>query len=235
MRIYVPPDKISLNSPTTLDKEKSHYLISVMRCAVGDYVTVIDGKGKAYNAEITSILKKDVSISIKSELPDDTESSISIVLCQSILKGGNMDIVIQKAVELGVKRIIPMITERCLIKDTRKTARWNKIAEEAAEQCGRAYVPEISGPEIFADFLKEHAGISGLIFREQGGAAIRKALSGFSGNELYIFIGPEGGFSVDEISEAENYGIIKATLGKHTLRAETAAIASVAIIRNLFE
>ncbi|MBF0327605.1 MAG: 16S rRNA (uracil(1498)-N(3))-methyltransferase [Nitrospirae bacterium] len=235
MRIYVPLDKISLNSAITLDQEKSHYLTSVMRCAVGDYLTVINGKGKAYDAEITSILKKDVSILIKSELPNDSESAISIVLCQAILKGSKMDMVIQKAVELGVKKIIPLISERCLVKDTRKTPRWNKIAEEAAEQCGRAYIPEVSEPKLLSDFLNESEKLTGLIFWEQGGAPIQKNLSGFSANELYIVIGPEGGFSVYEVLEAEKHGLIRTTLGKRILKADTAAIASLAIIQNLLE
>ncbi|TAN45632.1 MAG: 16S rRNA (uracil(1498)-N(3))-methyltransferase [Nitrospirae bacterium] len=235
MRIYVPPDKISPGSPVTLDKEKSHYLISVMRCNVGDRITIINGKGKAYDAEVMSVLKKNVSLMIKSELTIDNESVVDIVLCQSILKGSNMDMVVQKAVELGAKKIIPIISERCLVKDTRKTSRWNKIAEEAAEQCGRAYIPEVSGPETFESFFEKRGNITGLIFWEQGGAAVRKILSGFSGNELYIFIGPEGGFSADEALEAERHGIIKATLGKRTLRAETAAIASLSIIQDMLE
>jgi 16S rRNA (uracil1498-N3)-methyltransferase len=247
MTIFIPSGDIAQRKGISLDADKSRYLTSVLRSREGDAVTVIDGKGKAYTASITGISNKSVIIDIIAEVPLHTESSSHLVLCQGILKGEKMDLVIQKVTELGIKEIIPVITERCLVKETRKLRRWRKIAEEAAEQCGRAVVPSMHEPINFKELVMGDwsggtgANPKGLIFWEQGGLPLTEALKKLKESSsspapiTSLFIGPEGGFAAEEIRLAEEKGLIRATLGKRILRAETAAVVSVALLQFLLE
>jgi 16S rRNA (uracil1498-N3)-methyltransferase len=241
MRIFVPPDDLEKKSLIRLSKDKSHYLLNVLRKKTGDPISVIDGKGKCYEAIISNINKKDVFIDLIRETPLENESPLNLVLCQSILKGEKMDIVVQKATELGIKEIIPLYTERCLVKKTSKTNRWKKISEESCEQCGRAFIPEIREPLKLDIFLKSFKKdkINGLIFWEEGGISLIDALNRFQGQiferPVYIIIGPEGGLTAQEVKEAEDYGFIKTTLGRRILRAETAAIVVIALIQFIAE
>ncbi len=241
MRIYLSPELIKQTTSILLPPDKSRHLITVMRCKAGDEITVIDGLGRSYRAAISSIQKKDVLVDIISETGADMESPVDLILCQGILKGEKMDLVIQKATELGTNKIFPVISERCQVRETRKTTRWRKIAEEAAEQCGRAVVPEIRGPLDFAALLDaaKMKSAKGLIFWEKGGIPPDEAIAGAAFNPgkdpLFLLIGPEGGFAPAEVDMAESNGFIRSTLGRRILRAETAAIAAIAIVQFLAE
>lgn len=241
MRVFVPPEDIEKKECIKLNADKSHYLTSVLRCKKGDTVSIIDGKGKAYEAEIIDITKKHVFINIISEVRQDTESALNLILCQGILKGEKMDLVIQKTTELGVKEIIPLITERCIVKETKKIKRWQKIAEEAAEQCGRTVIPVVHEPVELGSWLTAHSSkqIRGFIFYEGGGEPLSKVVSKFFHKfinlPVCLFVGPEGGFTTKEVRLSEEYGLTKTSLGKRILRAETAAIVSVALIQNIIE
>ncbi len=143
-----------------------------------------------------------------------------------------MDFVIQKATELGVNEVRPVITERSQVRQTRKLTRWRKIAEEAARQSGRSIIPAVHEPlEIGDVFTTVHPG-PGIIFWEQGGESLCNVMDGFRGaEEIRLFTGPEGGFAEGEIKAATQNGFVCASLGKRILRAETAAIAAVAIVQ----
>ncbi|HEX8948706.1 MAG TPA: 16S rRNA (uracil(1498)-N(3))-methyltransferase [Dissulfurispiraceae bacterium] len=239
MTIFIPPQDISRRKGIRLSADKSRYLITVLRAKKGDAIAVIDGRGRAYNARIAEIEKKDVYVDIVREVPADLESPARLVLCQGILKGEKMDLVIQKATELGVKGITPLVTDRCLVRETRKTKRWAKIAEEAAEQCGRALIPEIHEPATLHAWLESRGSspIRGLVFWEEGGLplseAIRKIGSVPADSPFHLLVGPEGGLASEEVERAVAHGFIRATLGKRILRAETAAIVSVALVQFL--
>jgi len=235
MTIYIPPEIVMQRQRIKVPPEKSRYLLSVLRCKTNDVVTVIDGIGGAYEARISSIVKKDVLIDITGELSLNSELPVPLILCQGMLKGEKMDLVIQKATELGVSEIVPIITERSVVKETRKLKRWHTIAEEAAEQCGRAVIPAIREPEELNDLLDSEK-INGLFFRERGGKSLSEALGAIdSGQTVHIFIGPEGGFTADEVRKAEERGIVGTTLGMRILRAETAAIAATVLVQFLIE
>ncbi|BCB97182.1 ribosomal RNA small subunit methyltransferase E [Dissulfurispira thermophila] len=256
MRIFVPPEDIAKREGIKLNADKSHYLISVLRCKKSDIISVIDGKGKAYEAVISDISKDNVFIDVINEIQPGTESSLNLILCQGILKGEKMNLVIQKTTELGVKEIIPLITERCIVRETRKVKRWQKIAEEAAEQCGRTMIPTVHEPIQFNELFKgevyskfevvERWGIgkmNGFIFWEKGGISLKEAvlkispshLHPFTSSSIHLFVGPEGGFTAEEVRQSEDYGLIRTSLGKRILRAETAAIVSVALVQNIIE
>lgn len=242
MRIFVPPEDIVKKEGIKLNADKSHYLISVLRSKKGDRMEIIDGKGKAYRAEVVEISRGNVFVDITGEISADTESVLNLIICQGILKGEKMDLVIQKATELGVKEIFPIITERCLVRETRKTKRWQKIAEEAAEQCGRTMVPVIHEPVEFGSWFIAHSSkqMNGFVFWEEGGLPLSETISRlpvhtFTDSPIYLFIGPEGGFIAEEVKLAEEHGLIRTTLGKRTLRAETAAIVAIALVQSMIE
>jgi 16S rRNA (uracil1498-N3)-methyltransferase len=147
--------------------------------------------------------------------------------------------VIQKTTELGINRIIPVVTERSQVRSTGKTARWRKIAEDASRQCGRANVPLINDPLVLKDlFSLNHQSVlpeevSSLIFWEDGGIRLQDSLDniGRTNRPFAVAVGPEGGFREDEVRMAEAHGFTAVSLGSRILRAETAAITAVAIMQ----
>ncbi len=213
-----------------LTGEKAHYLSVVLRCKTHDSLIVTDSSGAAYSAKISVITKKQTTLEIMGLLNQDNESPLDIILLQGLLKGDKMDLVIQKATELGVKEVVPMVTERSQIRETRKLQRWQKIAEEASRQCGRNRIPLIHEPDAFETVIASEGFQKGIICWEKEGTPFSAALELFTGeNRLILCIGPEGGFSDNEIKTAEDWGLTVASLGKRILRAETAALTAIAL------
>lgn len=221
---------IELNSRfITIRGDKARYLTRVLRCRAGDPVFLYDFKGNSYSSLITAVTVKEVSAELIEKMDLHTESPLNVTLLQGLLKGEKMDLVIQKATELGVKEIVPVITERSQVRETRKMVRWLKIAEEASRQAGRNSVPVIRRVTEF-DELGSIPLPKGIIFWEQGGAGLDDTLKMFRNREsISLFTGPEGGFSQGEIEAASRWGFVRAALGSRILRAETAAMAAVAI------
>lgn len=213
--------------------------MSVLRCKKGDELLIFDGQGTCFRTTIAKADRKEILAEIIETLDCDTESRVHIVLVQALLKGEKMDMVIQKATELGVQAIIPVVTERSQVKETRKMLRWRKIAEEASRQSGRSIVPEVREADAFVRFMmREGAEIRGrgLMFCEKGGISLPEAVTSLVPNtsSVYIMIGPEGGFTQNEITLAGEKGAIATTLGRRILRAETAAISAVSLVQFLF-
>ena len=154
MRIILSKEEIT-GERVTISGEKARYLISVLRCNAGDELQVFDGEGSFYKSRILGINNKKVTIDFLDKISFDTELHLNLVLIQGILKGEKMDLVIQKTTELGVKEIIPAITERSQVRHTRKTDRWRKIAEEASRQSGRAMIPVVHEPIEFKSLLAQ--------------------------------------------------------------------------------
>lgn len=231
-RLFIP-ETISTRE-VTIREEKARYLTTVLRCTAGDVITLTDSSGATYRATILNAAKKGITVEIIRRLECTTESPLQITLFQGLLKGLKMDLVIQKATELGVTEIRPVVTGRSQVHETKKTVRWRKIAEEASRQSGRTAIPAITEPVRFKDlFLNpEEIPEHGIIFWEEGGEALPDLASRFSKTDrIALFTGPEGGFTKTETSTASAHGFKVATLGKRILRAETAAIAAVSIIQ----
>lgn len=213
----------------------------VLRAKVGDKLIVCDGKSKSYEAEISDIKKESVSLNIIKELNEDTEPKVKITLAQCLPKGSKIDFIIQKSIELGVFDIIPVISERSVPdisgKEEKKQERWQKIAKEAAEQSGRQIIPQIHSPISFDDLLKSENKYDLKIIPWE--LEEEKSLKSVIGNrEVYsqvsnilVIVGPEGGFSQEEINKARESGLTPITLGKRILRTETAPIA---VLSNIF-
>ncbi len=237
-RLYLPIIQI-INNQISITAEKSHYLASVLRCQKGDELILFDGEGNCFRTTITKSDRKEVIADVSEKFTCDLESPLNIILMQGLLKGEKMDIVIRKTAELGVKEIIPAINARSQIRETKKTARWRKIAEEAARQSGRSVAPVIHEPIEFVNVFTRHASRftpHGFIFYEEGGMKLSETFSSFitHPSSLVVAIGPEGGFTKEEVTLAQEQGLIVTSFGRRILRAETAAISAVTLVQFLF-
>jgi len=212
--------------------ERAHYLSTVLRFGPGTKLIITDGSGSSYLACIISLSRKRAVLDIQEKCAPAPESPIDIMLMQGLLKGEKMDIVVQKASELGVKQIFPVITERSQIRETRKLQRWQKIAEEASRQCGRALITKILEPRDFASAVQvfDQSNTARIILWEHAEMPFSSSLEACTGKkQVTLFTGPEGGFSEKEVSTAAEKGFAIARMGKRILRAETAAIAAVSV------
>lgn len=219
--------------------EDSRYIQRVLRCRKGDAITLFDGKGNSFKAEITKISPKEVYAEIKSYLSPIPEPPLRLTLLQAVLKAQKMDLVIQKSTELGVTELIPIITERTEVRETRKLLRWQKIAIESARQCGRSTVPSVREPVNLKEFFLSGSQLKGIVFWEEEGIALKMAINTLNKtfdlekDKLFVLIGPEGGFTQEEVISAEGKGLLRVSLGKRILRAETASIVAVALVQVL--
>jgi len=251
-RIFLP--SIDFKGHTvSIAGEKAHYLTSVLRCKKDDELIVFNGKGRCLRTSIRKAGKREVTAEVLEEFPCDPESPLNIVLVQGLLKGEKMDLIVGKTTELGVKEIIPLITERSRLRETRKAMRWRKIAEEASRQSGRTEVPVVRDPVEFRKFIhasgpEQDTGgahgapqVRGFIFWEGKGVSLNEAVKNtfvsthhpFSVSPLHLLVGPEGGFTREEVALAEGKGFQVVSLGRRILRAETAAISAVTLVQFL--
>lgn len=222
-----------------LQNENFNHLKNVLRCNVGDELTINDRQGKDYKCIIDTVENNTIRAKITETLLSDAEASIDTFLFQSLVKGEKMELVIQKAIEIGVTHIIPICTSRCVVKlesgkkVQSKLDRWNKIAESAAKQSGRGIVPKVHEPLAFAEALEyaqTHIERSCIPYEKEKATSIRTFLTETAAKSFGIFIGPEGGFSEEEIKEAKDKGVTSVTLGPRILRSETAGLVVLANI-----
>ncbi|MEW6714445.1 MAG: 16S rRNA (uracil(1498)-N(3))-methyltransferase [Nitrospirota bacterium] len=227
--IFLSPKELSTEEVIIAGDQAKH--LSVLRVKTGEIITVFDGLGYRYDCKISQINKKNIIAKKLSKTPYSAESPVSITLAQGIAKGEKMDFIIQKATELGVAKILPLITERSQVRHTAKIERWRKIALSAAEQSCRGKVPEINEPVSLNDFLEgRHIGI--IFYEEDKGKHLKQTLQEFNDSKkITILIGPEGGFSKGEVNAAVEKGFQQASLGPRILRTETAAINAISIIQ----
>jgi len=155
IRLFLPPEKLS-SEQIIINAEDARYLSSVLRVKPGDLITIFDGQGNRYICKINKIHKKEVIVEKIKKEAYSAESPLSIVLAQGIPKGDKMDFIVQKSTEIGVKKIIPLITERSQVQHTAKTERWRKIALSASQQSGREKIPDIEEAITFENFLKKN-------------------------------------------------------------------------------
>lgn len=215
----------------TLSADEARYLSTVLRMSPGDSVELIHDGGLRSEAVIRTISKSTAELEVTAALSPIEPPRVRITLAQGVLKGAKMDLVIQKAAELGASAIAPVITERCQVRETRKQPRWEKIATEAARLSMQPLPPAIRPIAGYAEFISAlGSGARGLVFWEEGGEALSDDDAPQDG-ELVIIIGPEGGLTRDEVTLAKDAGLKVATLGPRTLRAETASIAALSVVQ----
>lgn len=238
-KFFVNSDSIN-DHTITLEDENAKHIGNVLRSKIGDVITVCDGQGRDYECEITEITKKTVIAKITDIFTNDNEPDIKITLYQGLPKADKMELVIQKCIEIGIDRIVPVKTEHAVVKldgkEEKKLIRWNKIAESAAKQCGRGKIPVVDSVMNFKDAINEAVNLDGAIipYEKEKENSLKTFAKAFKGKSIGIFIGPEGGFSEDEINFAIEKGVKSVTLGKRILRTETAGlVASVILLYEL--
>lgn len=222
-----------------VDADKAHYLSRVLRLRVGDRLSVFDGKGNEYTATIRSMGKSAAILRIDTPTVTQTETGLRVHLVQGISRGDRMDFVVQKATELGVKRITPVLTEHGVVKldaarAEKRRDHWQKIATHACEQCGRARLPLIDTPiPLKSWFGNKPAHVDAELILKPGATT---PLTGIAApaTKVCVLIGPEGGFSDAEFEDADAADFQPVSLGPRILRTETAAIATLAVLQSLW-
>ena len=223
----------------TLGTDEARHLRDVLRLQTGDEVYVFDGRGKEFRCHVASVSRNGVELRIEAEVePAKPESQLQLNLCVALLKGEKFDLVVQKATELGVNKIVPLITRyadihlRDASDATKRVSRWQRIALEAAKQSGRAFVPEITAPAAFESALAEDG--LGVMFSERLGDSLKTLTRRPAPRSITALVGSEGGWSDEEIEAARARDFHVVTLGGRILRAETAAIAVTVLLQHAF-
>jgi len=252
-RFYAPPGAFNSNlDSVTLASDEARHLRDVLRLKAGDEVYVFNGEGKEFHCRVEDSRRDNAHLKIIGEVhPACPESRLQLTLAVALLKGEKFDLVVQKATELGVTRVVPVVTKLADIRlrdasdAAKRVARWQRIALEAAKQSGRAVVPEITGPVSFESLLQDavaklqdgtdNGQLNCLMFSERDGESIVAAKEKLSANLslLTALVGSEGGWTNEELAAARQAGWTIVTLGGRTLRAETAAIAVVVLLQHI--
>ncbi|MAH32086.1 MAG: 16S rRNA (uracil(1498)-N(3))-methyltransferase [Marinobacter sp.] len=228
---------LAVGSQCQLDDNAANHVGRVLRMQAGQALLLFNGDGHDYHATITEAGKKHVLVAVTEAAGNETESPLRVVLAQTLSKGDRMDYAVQKAVEMGVSEIVPLTTERCDVKlkgdrEDKRLRHWQQVAISAAEQCGRARVPEIQ-PVMTVQQWLEHARACDLRLvlhhrTERSLNTLEKPSS------IALMIGPEGGLTAEEIALAEDNGFLPVALGPRVLRTETAPVAAIALCQWLW-
>ncbi|HEX2946597.1 MAG TPA: 16S rRNA (uracil(1498)-N(3))-methyltransferase [Clostridia bacterium] len=254
-RFFINKSTVDLkNDSITISGEDVKHIGGVLRAVPGDPLELSDGSGTDYDVVIEQLTKDTILTRITGSRQNTTEPPVDVTLFQGIPKADKMDYIIQKCIELGVRRIAPVMTARTVVKFANKkdadskVTRWRRIALEAAKQCDRGIVPEVCDPIGFEEAVKQAAGydLKLLPYEEESRGSLRRQLKDFSGvgpgmsegreegnsnrKSIAVFIGPEGGFSPAEVQKGVQGGLASVTLGPRILRTETAGLAVTAII-----
>jgi len=234
-RFFISPDQVRDPSITVTGDDLRH-IRTVLRKQPGDLLTLLDGQGREYTVRIRTIEKEKIDTEIVDqrmrELP-----AVRITLGQGLPKSDKMDLIVQKATELGVSSIVPLVTERTIVKmkdEEKRIIRWQKIIREAAMQSGRPDIPKVETIRPFRDYIFSLDPGPQTLFLfpwEEGTEPVKNVLRGHrDAKHIVVLIGPEGGFSQGEADAAKDKGFHLVSLGPNILRTETAALAVLSMI-----
>ena len=242
-RFFAEPGQIGEKEIVITGADVNH-IRNVLRMRTGEEVLIADGRGAEYRCKLTDLSENEVRAQILWKLDGNAELASAVTLFQGLPKSDKMDLIVQKCVELGVDRIVPVSTKRAVVKlDAKKEQtrlkRWNTISESAAKQSGRGVISEVSGVMSFGEALEEAKKLDVLLIpyeRAEHMAETRRVMGEIRpGQSVGIFIGPEGGFEESEVEEAVAAGAKAITLGKRILRTETAGLAVMSMLSYLLE
>ena len=242
-RFFAEPGNIGEKEIVITGADVNH-IRNVLRMRTDEEVLIADGQGAEYRCKLIELSENEVRAQILWKLDGNAELSSEVTLFQGLPKSDKMDLIVQKCVELGVSRIVPVSTKRTVVKlDAKKeqtrVKRWATISESAAKQSGRGVIPEVSGVMAFGKALEEAKKLDVLLIpyeRAENMAETRRVMGSIQpGQSVGIFIGPEGGFEESEVEEAVAAGAKAITLGKRILRTETAGLAVMAMLGYLLE
>lgn len=234
---YFTTENEIIDNIVSIKGTDARHLKNTLRAQIGDEVAIVTGENE-YVSKINEFVDNEIVCNIIYKTDINNESEIDIVLVQGLPKQAKMEDIIQQNVEVGVKKFIPLVTDRCVVKindksrEDKKLERWRKIAHESSKQSKRSIVPEVSAIMTFNEFINfvkdENAHII-VPYELENSKTIKEALNEKS-NKYYIVIGPEGGFEEKEIEKLQNIGASAVTLGKRILRTETAGIVTSSIV-----
>jgi len=222
-----------------LDGDQARYLSRALRLRVGDTLAVFNGDGPEWPATITAITKNSVTLALGESIDAGSESPLKIHLVQGISRGDRMDFVVQKATELGVKRITPVMTEYGVVKldadrSEKRRAHWQKIAYSACEQSGRTRTPLVDTPVPLKNWFGDKPKrVDAQLILTPGAPASLASIEA-PDTKVCVLIGPEGGFSPTEYEDAQVSGFSSVSLGPRVLRTESAALATLAVLQSLW-
>lgn len=235
-RIYTDTP-LQAGAEAQLDDNAAQHVGRVLRMQPGQALSLFNGDGQDYPAVIASVSKKNVTVQVEQPAANGRESALEIVLGQTLSKGDRMDYAVQKATEMGVTRIVPLSTERCDVRlkgdrEDKRLSHWRSVAISAAEQCGRARVPDILPVMNITEWLEYSQGCDlRLVLHHRTEQSLNSVARP---NSVALMIGPEGGLSADEITQAERSGFLPVALGPRVLRTETAPVAAMALCQWLW-
>ena len=237
-RVLILPQTVQRDEIIIDDPRNVHHLVRVLRITRGDRVECFDGAGRTYRGRVTQVGGRQLTVSVD-QRREEPSPRVKLTLAQSLIQPARFEWVLQKATELGVARITPVVTSRTTVRASslgagQRAQRWRRIVTEATAQCGRATLPLLDDPQRFEDVLQTFASRYVLLpTLAVSGAPLEEHVRQLTGaSEVIILIGPEGDFSPEEVSLAQRAGAHPATLGAVALRSETAALATLAILQH---
>ena len=242
-RFFVPEEALC-DGQVIIQGDDVNHMKNVLRMSIGENVVVSCGKGTDYICAIQQMEEEQIRLNIEEEKPAITELPVEITLFQALPKQEKMELVIQKAIELGATRVVPVKAKRCVVKlddkkEQKKISRWQTIAEAAAKQSGRGIIPQIEKPMGFAQALGMAEQYENVLIPyelcDTMADSVRVMEQATAGKSIGIFIGPEGGFERSEVELAMQHGAIPISLGKRILRTETAGLATLSILMFMIE
>ncbi len=234
-RFFISPGQ-AIGNRISITGEDVRHIALVLRMKAGDELLLCDGLGMEYRVMLAGISRAEIQAEIKSQARQELREP-RIMLCQGLPKSDKMDLIVQKATELGAAAIVPLVTERTIVKvrdEEKRIARWQKIAREAAMQSNRPDIPEVGAIVSFKDFLRTPISEPETLLLlpwEEGIEPLKDVLRrNIAVKRVFVLIGPEGGFSSSEAASAQERGFNLVSLGRNILRTETAAIAALSMI-----
>jgi len=234
-RLYID-SPLAVEQELILPKESAHYLLNVLRLRLGAMLTLFNGQGGEYTTKLVAIAKKEARLQVQTYNPIDRESELHTSLVQAISRPEHMDYTIQKAVELGVHQIFPILTERSVPRSriSKREQHWRKIIISACEQSGRNRLPMLHPVQTLNACLENTEESHCLVLSPNGKTTLPKALTNLKEpKNLTVLIGAEGGLSEAELAEAKQAGYLEVSLGPRILRTETAAVTVLAVCQGL--
>ena len=236
-RFYVPQPQVD-KGVLRVEGTEARHIRKVLRLKAGDPVTIFDGSAKEYDGSIAVLGPSFVLVQIQKTSSPQADSRLEITLAQSLLKGEKMDYVIQKATELGIRRIVPFFSCRSVpllekSKRLERQHRWERITMEASKQCGRAILPEVRVLQDYEEMLRfVPTDAFRFILWEREGVTLKQVLKRPpEKKKVFFIVGPEGGLSEAEVEESKKAGFVPVTLGKRIVRAETASLCLLSILQ----
>lgn len=236
---YCEPENV-LNLRIRITGDDVNHIKNVLRMKPGEELMVCDGIGMEYTCRIAELEAKEILLDILSANASSTELPVKLKLYQGLPKKDKMELIIQKAVELGAVEIIPVMTKRCIVKledekkEAKKLERWQAIAESAAKQSGRGIIPKVGRLLGYKEAINKAAeeGMALIPYEcAEGMRSLKKAAGEAAGQQVIsVFIGPEGGFEEAEVEFAKEQGVIPVSLGKRILRTETAGFTTLSVL-----